>query len=258
MPAEAPVIGLSAYATPASWGVWSGVEAVLLPQSYPDRIREAGGIPVLLPALPGVIEAVLPRLDALLLTGGPDVEPSRYGQQPGADTQPPSRPRDEAELGLLAAAFAAGLPVLGICRGLQLINVARGGSLLQHLPGVVGTELHAPEPSVYGAHPVKVADGSRLATVLGRTAVDTVPSYHHQGVDRLGSGLVASAWAEDGTIEALEDPEAPFVVAVQWHPEVGDDPSLFTGLVEAARAATARRAGRGRRAADRPLPGAGS
>jgi putative glutamine amidotransferase len=231
---QPPVIGLSAYAVPAAWGVWN-TDAVLLPRSYVDAVLSAGGLPVLLPPLPGVIEQVLPRLDGLLLSGGPDVDPVRYGEQPGPNTQRPSVERDDAELRLLAGAVDAGLPVLGICRGMQLLNVARGGSLVQHLPDVLGgDEEHAPQPGVYGAHPVTVAAGTRIARLLGRTEVEAVPSYHHQGLGRLGSGLVATAWSADGTVEAVEDPGLPFCVAVQWHPEVGDDPRLFQGLVEAA------------------------
>jgi putative glutamine amidotransferase len=238
---RAPVIGLSAYAVRAAWGVWD-TDAVLLPRGYVDGVLRAGGLPVLLPPLPGVIEQVLPRLDGLLLAGGPDLDPHRYGAQPGPQTQPPSLERDDAELRLLAGAVDAGLPVLGVCRGLQVLNVARGGSLVQHLPDVLDGEEHAPAPGVYGLHPVTVSAGTRLADVLGRTVVDAVPSYHHQGIERLGDGLVATAWAPDGTVEAVEDPSLPFCVAVQWHPEAGDDPALFTGLVRAARAVAQCRA----------------
>ena len=240
-----PVIGLSAYATRAAWGVWD-VEAALLPQSYVDAIVAAGGVPVLLPALPGLIDTVLPRLDGLLIAGGPDLDPARYGAQAGPDTQPPSRARDQAEAELLAAAIGLGLPVLGICRGMQVLNVARGGTLIQHLPDTVGTDLHAPAPGEYGQHAVRVAPGSRLAAVLAgpdgaaRPEV-TVPTYHHQGIEHLGAGLVATGWAPDGVVEAVEDPALAVCVGVQWHPEVGDDPALFEGLIAAAAAAAAGR-----------------
>ncbi|HET9656085.1 MAG TPA: gamma-glutamyl-gamma-aminobutyrate hydrolase family protein [Kineosporiaceae bacterium] len=229
-----PVIGLTAYAVPAAWGVWQA-DAVLLPRSYVDAVLRAGGLPVLLPPLPGTIEQLLPRLDGLLLAGGPDVDPARYGEQPGPHTQLPSVERDDAELRLLAGAVDGGLPVLGICRGMQLLNVARGGNLVQHLPDLVGGEGHAPAPGVFGGHQVTVKGGTRLAQLLGRTEVDCVPSYHHQSLDRLGSGLTATAWSADGTVEAVEDPDLPFCVAVQWHPEAGEDPSLFEALVGAAR-----------------------
>jgi putative glutamine amidotransferase len=234
-----PVVGISSYATRAAWGVWD-VEATLAPQAYVDAVLAAGGLPVVLPVLPGLAGGLLDRLDAVLLAGGPDVDPVRYGAEPGPDTQPPSRARDAAETELIAGAVARGLPVLGICRGLQVLNVARGGTLIQHLPDVVDGALHCPAPGRYGPHEVRVAAGSLLAAVLGGPGRDpvhrtTVPSYHHQAVDELGSGLVATAWAEDGLIEAAEDPRLPFCVGVQWHPEVGDDPALFLGLVAAAR-----------------------
>lgn len=237
MPGRPPVIGITVYTAEAAWGVWRQ-DAVLLPSTYVDAVLAAGGLPVLLPPLPGMIEQVLPRLDGVLLAGGPDVDPARYGQRPGPDTQPPSPQRDDAEFRLLAGALDAGLPVLGVCRGMHLLNAARGGTLEQHLPARLEADDHAPAPGVFGWHPVTVAAGTRLAGLLGRTAVDDVPSYHHQGIDRLGAGLVATAWAPDGTVEALEDPALPFCVAVQWHPEAGDDPALFAGLVGAARPAS--------------------
>jgi putative glutamine amidotransferase len=240
-PADAPVIGLTAYSTRARWGIWDA-EAVLLPRHYTEAIVRAGGVPVLLPPIPGVIAAAADRLDGLLIAGGPDVDPARYGQERGPDTQPSVGDRDQAELDLLAAAVDDGLPVLGICRGMQLINVARGGSLIQHLPAVLQHDRHAPTVGAYGSHPVSVAPGSRLAALLGRTAVPGVPTYHHQGVAAIGAGLVATAWADDGTVEAVEDPSLPFCVAVQWHPEEGDDDALFHALVAAAHRARARRA----------------
>jgi len=237
-----PVIGLSAYLTRAEWGVWD-VDATLLPQAYLDAVAAAGGLPIVLPALPGVVGELLDRVDGVLIAGGPDVDPGRYGAEPGPATQPPCRARDAAEAELVSGAAERGLPLLGICRGLQVLNVVRGGTLVQHVPDVVGTDLHSPAPGRYGTHDVRVADGSRLAAVLGgqdgapveRTAV---PSYHHQAVDTLGAGLVPVAWADDGLVEALEDPGLPFCLGVQWHPEVGDDPALFTGLVAAARVRT--------------------
>lgn len=242
--ARAPVIGLSAYAVPARWGVWD-TDAVLVPRAYVDAIAGAGGVPVLLPPLVGLIEPVLDRLDALVLIGGPDVDPARYGAERDANTQPAQPDRDAAELALLAAATAGELPVLAICRGLQILNIARGGTLHQHLPDVLGDHDGSPGPGVYGTHPIKVADGSRLAQALGRTALDGVPAYHHQGIDRLADGLVASAWTPDGLIEAVEDPALPFCVGVQWHPEVGQDMSLFRALVTAATGHLRARGSRG-------------
>jgi putative glutamine amidotransferase len=233
--ASAPVIGLSAYCEPARWAVWHA-PAVLLPANYAEQVAAAGGIPVLLPPLPGVAAAVR-RLDGLILTGGGDIEPGRYGAEPHPRTGRVSPPRDAAELELLGAAAAAGLPVLGICRGMQIVNVARGGTLCQHLPDGTG---HATGPGVFGSHPVRVDPGSRLAAVLGASG-DTVevPTAHHQAIDRLGEGLVATAWAQDGVIEAVESRpggDDPFLLAVQWHPEAGGDPRVFEALVAAASA----------------------
>jgi putative glutamine amidotransferase len=228
----APVIGLSAYCEDARWSHWHK-PAVLLPANYADQVAAAGGIPVLLPPVPGIAAAV-DRLDGVLLTGGGDIDPGRYGAQPHPATSRVSESRDAAELELLGAAVAAGKPVLGVCRGMQLVNVARGGTLCQHLHNDAG---HTPAPGTFGSHPVRVAAGSRLAGILGAngTAVD-VPTAHHQAIDRLGDGLVATAWAADGVIEAVERTAArgPFFVAVQWHPEAGTDPRLIKALVAAS------------------------
>ena len=237
---SAPLVGISCYRVQAQFGAWD-LRAALLPDRYVAAVTAAGGVPVLLPPAPLIDQAVA-RLDALVLAGGGDVDPARYGAQRDPDCGPASEERDDAELALAAAALAAGVPVLGICRGLQVLNVALGGTLHQHLPGLVGHEGHAPVPGGYGAHEVSVAPGSRLASILNRTDLTdhlpvVVPTHHHQAADRLGDGLAASAWATDGTIEAAElDPARhPFAVAVQWHPEAGEDLSLFRALAAAAR-----------------------
>jgi putative glutamine amidotransferase len=227
-----PLIGLTAYCEEAQWAYWRK-PAVLLPVNYAEQVAAAGGVPVLLPPLPGIAAAV-DRLDGLLLTGGGDIDPARYGAQPHPRTGRVSVPRDAAELELLEAATAAGLPVLGVCRGMQLLNVARGGTLCQHLPDGAG---HAPAPGAFGSHPVRVAAGTRLGGILGASAVGAgVPTAHHQAIERLGAGLVATAWADDGVIEAVEPSAAgdPFLLAVQWHPEAGTDPRLIEALVAAA------------------------
>jgi putative glutamine amidotransferase len=244
---DQPVIGISSYAQQASWGVWD-LPAILLPRRYTDIVAAAGGLPVLLPPVDGVA-SVLGRLDALILSGGGDVDPARYGAARSGACGPANPERDEAELALCRQALAAGLPLLGICRGLQVINVALGGTLHQHLPDLVGHDGHSPEVSGYGSHKVSVAPGSQLSAALGRTEA-AVPTHHHQAIDRLGSGLVATAWTDDGVIEAAEFEAAEpgsaagaFMLAVQWHPEAGDDLSLFTSLIQAARQRSNRSAG---------------
>src|SRR5215467_4220895 len=225
---ERPVIGISAYSQQARWGSWD-LPAVLLPRRYTDMVAAGGGQPVLLPPQPGVA-SLLDRLDGLVLSGGGDIDPARYG----ADRDPANPRRDDAEIELARQAIAAGLPLLGICRGLQVVNVALGGTLHQHLPALVGHDGHSPEQHGYGSHKVSVAAGSQLAGILGRTEA-AVPTHHHQSVGRLGEGLVATAWTDDGTVEAAELAEpASFMIAVQWHPEAGDDLSLFGALAAAA------------------------
>lgn len=242
-----PVIGLTSYAEPARWAAWHCPTA-LLPLAYAEQVVAAGGIPVLLPPVTGITAAV-GRLDGIVLTGGGDIEPAAYGAGAHPLTNRVSRPRDRAELEVLAAGLAGGLPVLGICRGMQVLNVARGGTLHQHLPDVPGLDGlagHIPPPGTYGSHSVRIAPGSRLAQILGPAdgpvpGDQAVPTSHHQAIDRLGDGLTATAWAADGVIEAVElgmvsPGQHPFVIAVQWHPEVGDDPSLFQALIAAAQA----------------------
>jgi gamma-glutamyl-gamma-aminobutyrate hydrolase PuuD len=235
-----PVIGLSTYAEQARWAAWDA-KAALLPFSYAAQVGAAGGVPVLLPPVPGIASSV-GRLDGLVLTGGGDIDPAAYGAPPHPRTGRVSAERDQAELDLLAAALAAGLPVLGICRGLQLLNIAQGGTLHQHLPDLAGPDPaedpgHAAQPGTFGSHPVRVGAGSLLAGILGADRSLAVPTAHHQAIDRLGAGLTATAWAADGIIEAVELTEGehhPFVIAVQWHPEEGDDLRLFQALVAAA------------------------
>ena len=234
---DQPVIGISCYALQASWGSWN-LPAMLLPRRYADIVARSGGLPILLPPVEGVA-GLLPRIDGLVLSGGGDVDPARYGAARDAACGPANPARDEAELELAGAALDAGLPLLGICRGMQVINVALGGTLHQHLPDLVGHDGHCPEAAGYGTHKVSVTPGSQLSAVLSRTEA-AVPTHHHQAVDRLGTGLVATAWTDDGVIEAVEfqaggpGPAGPFMLAVQWHPEAGDDPSLFASLIAAA------------------------
>jgi putative glutamine amidotransferase len=235
-----PVIGLSTYAEPAQWAAWHA-PAALLPLNYAEKVAAAGGVPVLLPPVPGIEESIA-RLDALVLTGGGDIDPACYGAAAHPRTGRITAERDRAELDLLAAALAAGLPVLGICRGLQLLNIAQGGTLHQHLAdlGPAGDAGHTPQPGTFGSHPVRVAAGSMLAGILQTDRPLAVPTAHHQAIDRLGAGLTATAWTADGIIEAAEltgGRHHPFVLAVQWHPEAADDARLFQALVTAAQGA---------------------
>jgi len=231
-----PVVGLTAYVDQARWGVWEA-EATVLHQSYVDRVVGAGGLPLVVPPYAEGATDVLGRLDALVVAGGPDVDPRRYGDEVHPRTGPARVARDEAELVLLRESMARGIPVLGICRGMQLLNVACGGTLSQHLPDAVGHEGHQPAPGVFGSHPVEVAEGSLLAKALGAREVE-VASYHHQGIDRVGEGLRPVAWAPDDSVEGVERTVPGFVVGVLWHPEETGDDSLFAALVRAARADT--------------------
>src|SRR4051812_38291850 len=212
-----PLIGISTYVEAgARWGVWER-GAALLPAGYPRLVQRAGGLAVMLPPdAPERAAAAVGRLDGLVIAGGPDVEPARYGAEPHPRTGPPARARDAWELALIEAALAARVPLLGICRGMQLLNVALGGTLVQHLDG------HAETVGVFGEHPVRAVPGTRYAAAVPEET--SVPTYHHQAVDRLGTGLVPSAHAVDGTVEAVELPSADgWVLGVQWHPEMGDD-----------------------------------
>ncbi|MER6062827.1 gamma-glutamyl-gamma-aminobutyrate hydrolase family protein [Streptomyces sp. NPDC001792] len=223
-----PLIGISTYLeTGARWGVWE-LDAALLPAGYPRLVQRAGGLAAMLPPdAPERAAETVARLDGLVIAGGPDVDPARYGAEREPRTGPPAVARDAWELALIGAALDAGMPVLGICRGMQLLNVALGGTLVQHLEG------HAEVVGVFGGHPVKPVPGSLYAGIVPEET--TVPTYHHQAVDRLGAGLVPSAYAADGTVEAVELPaERGWVLGVQWHPEMGEDLRVMSALVTAA------------------------
>lgn len=227
-----PRVGLPTYVERAAWGVWDR-PAALLPQSYVAAVAGAGGLPVLLPPVdPAAAGRALDGLDALVLTGGADVDPGSYRADRDPATQPPRPDRDEWEAALALGALDRDLPVLAICRGAQVLNVALGGTLDQHLPDIVGHEAHLPEPGVLGAVTVRLAPGTPVSEILG--AEVKVPCYHHQAIRRLGRGVEAVGWADDGTIEATVVSGRRFAVAVQWHPEDGDDPRLFRALIAAA------------------------
>ncbi len=228
-----PVIGITAYVEPASWAVWRDVAAVLVPQAYVRQVRAAGGLPLVLPPAPpdpsdAEVTALLDHVDGVILSGGADVEPARYGGRLHACAQPARPDRDGTELALARLAHERDLPLLGVCRGMQVMAVAAGGALEPHLPDRIGSEAHSPGPAVYGSHGVRTRAGSRLGAILGDWV--EVASYHHQGVvDH--PGLMPCAWADDDVLEAFEDTTARFRVGVQWHPEVGSDPRLFEALV---------------------------
>jgi putative glutamine amidotransferase len=231
-----PVIGVTSYCEPASWGPWTRVTAVLVPQRYTSFVHAAGGLPFVLPPLgdqpdPDEVDALLSKLDGLVLIGGSDVDASRYGEEPHILAQSPRVDRDASEL-MLATRARDKLPVLGVCRGMQIMAVAAGGVLEQHLPDRIGHHDHSPAPAEYGVRVVEPREGSRLASLLGDRL--EVNCHHHQGVATHPSYEVA-AWSSDGVVEAIESPGSRFHIGVQWHPETGSDGRLFEALVSAAR-----------------------
>jgi putative glutamine amidotransferase len=228
-----PVIGITAYAEPSvRWGVWDSPAAVV-PLAYVEAIERAGGRPLLVPPSEEGIEETLAVVDGLLFSGGSDIDPDEYGHEAHPETLGVRPDRDRGELALLRAALERDVPVLAVCRGSQVLNVARGGDLVQHLPDVVGDEKHKHTPGQYADHDGTVEPDTRLGSLLGDRA--PVKSHHHQGFGQLGEGLRESARAEDGTLEALEDPSRRFTLGVLWHPEAGEDMRLFEALVEEAR-----------------------
>lgn len=230
-----PVIGITTYRETASWGVWHR-PADLLGAGYADAVVDAGGAPVLLPPVPSTALDALAALDGLVLAGGADVQPECYGAVADPATGAPRPERDESELRLARACLERGTPLLAICRGLQVVNVALGGDLVQHLPDVEGTGPHRRGDGLFHERTIRVDVGSRLAEPVGLELA--VHCYHHQAVGRLADGLRAVAWSEDGVVESVYqvDP-AGFVVAVQAHPEESADRRLFRALVQAAAAA---------------------
>ena len=230
-----PLIGLSTYREQARWGVWDQ-SADLLPTSYAESVERAGGVPVLLPPTAPydvAARAVAARVDGLVIAGGADVAPSEYGEPAHPFAGDPRPDRDQWELALLRAADEVGLPTLGVCRGMQVMAVGAGGVLEQHLPDLVGHDHHSPGADAFGDVAVRVAEESLLRDLVRADELG-VHCHHHQSV-RKHPGYTAVAWADDGTLEAMERPGARFCLGVQWHPEVAADAGLFQALVGASR-----------------------
>jgi putative glutamine amidotransferase len=227
-----PLVGITTYVEPAKWGAWE-LEAALIPYAYVQAVERAGARPLLVPPSEDDVEETLDVLDGLVFSGGSDLDPETYGAAAHPETNGLRPARDKAELALLEGALARDLPVLAVCRGFQVLNVARGGDLVQHLPDVVGDAKHREVTGVFSDHPVRIDDDSKLGALLGDRV--SVKSHHHQGVGAIGRGLREVAWADDGTVEGLEDPEQRFTLGVLWHPEAGEDMKLFEALVAEAR-----------------------
>jgi putative glutamine amidotransferase len=228
-----PLIGITTYVEPARWSAWE-LEAALAPWMYVQAVERGGGRALLVPPSQSAVDETLDALDGLVLSGGNDLDPTSYDAEPHPETNETRPERDRGELALLEGALARDMPVLAVCRGSQVLNIARGGDLVQHLPEVVGDERHKHAPGVFAEHDVRVEPASRLGELVGAHA--PVKSHHHQGYGRIGDGLRPVAWADDGTVEALEDPNKRFTVGVLWHPEAGEDLRLFEALAEQAAA----------------------
>lgn len=248
-----PVVGITTYVTPARWGYWD-LEAALIPAAYVQAVERAGGRPLLVPPTEQGIDETLDALDALVFSGGSDIDPETYGEQPHPETFGVHAERDRAELALLERALERDMPVLGICRGSQVLNVALGGDLHQHLPDVVGHEEHKHDPpGVFADHDVTIEPGTKLSELFSAETTN-VKSHHHQGFRELGEGLVETAVAEDGTVEAVEEPTKRFAVGVLWHPEAGENMRLFDALVREAEQFRAARAGAPHPSSDAAAP----
>ncbi len=233
-PSARPTVGVTAATERVSYGAWSEVPAIISPESYVRAVQRAGGRPVLLPPDPQDTEdpdGVLDLMDAFIVTGGAgDLGPDLYGQEPHPETGPVQEERDAYELAVVRAAIGREMPVLGICRGMQILNVAYGGGIEQHVPDVVGHEDHRHTPGTFADHDVELEPDSLAARAVGAERAP-VKSHHHQGVKEIGAGLAVTGRADDATVEALEDPSCPFVLGVLWHPEEDEKSQLIKALV---------------------------
>jgi len=231
-----PTVGITSYWTQAAMSHWS-CDAVLVSQGYVEGIRLAGGRPVVLPADTTWIDEpddVLDIVDALLVVGGNDIDPTHYGQEPHASIGAISARRDAVELALVRRAVARDVPLLGICRGVQVLNVALGGTLDQHLADTIDVSPHRLSDSEFGMHEVATVPGTLAHRLVGDRL--RVHSHHHQGIDELGEGFMVSGWSvSDNLVEAIEFPGHPFVLGVLWHPEEDVRSRVVGALVGAAR-----------------------
>jgi putative glutamine amidotransferase len=239
----APAIGICAAIERVSWGVWDGYEVTLVPRGYAQAVQRAGGIAIVLPPDEAAVAApdlLLDRVDALMLAGGADIDPAGYGAAPHPETKGTWPDRDAFELALARRALARDMPVLGICRGMQLLNVALGGTLAQHLPEALGSEAHRTIAGTFSEHHVRLEPDSLACSAAGVESF-VVWSHHHQGVEDLGVGLKVTGWAADDDLpEAIELPGKRFALGVIWHPEEDEDSKVIAALVEAARTTVAR------------------
>jgi gamma-glutamyl-gamma-aminobutyrate hydrolase PuuD len=227
-----PLIGITGYAEEARFGIWS-LPTALTPLAYIDVVDRLGGRPLVVPPSEQGVEETLDALDGIVFSGGSDLDPQVYGAEPHPETGDIRPERDRAELLLLRGALDRDMPVLATCRGSQVLNVARSGTLHQHLPELLGHERHRHEPGTFSEHVIDLDLETRLGRLLAHHG--PVKSHHHQGFDRLGEGLEPFAWADDGTVEGIEAADRRFAVGVLWHPEFGEDETLFRALVDEAR-----------------------
>ncbi len=233
-----PVIGICAGVERVSWGVWDGYEVALAPRNYVNAVQRAGALAIVLPPDEAAVadpDLILDRIDALLLAGGADIDPASYGAEPHPETKGTTPDRDRFELALARRALERDMPVLGICRGMQMLNIALGGTLDQHLPESIGSGVHRSTAGTFGTHRVRLAPGTLACGAAGTEGL-LVMSHHHQGVDRLGEGLAVTGWSdEDDIVEAIELPEKSYALGVVWHPEEDPDSPVIPSLVAAAR-----------------------